>query len=330
MISLQKVHTGQTSQPLKVKDQITIYPASGTTKLRVICKGDQHARDKNSTNIKGPGKLFEDHMERFSKEDDSVHNVLVENGDTWDLIASGKREVPPFGKGGGLPNPKFEYSVLEKIISDNKKIIKTYQSFLRASRHNEIVFNEGNHDRPLFHVDNTESRLLLAQSILPEASIEELERRFHYGQSCVIPAVGMYAKHCHDLDPFNYSKKGENTKGDWVVITSNSIVKKLISELQENNLEPLVLEKALTSVERTLRIRPPSAFPIYLQYEAKRLFEENGYSDITSVNKAKEIMMSYSDEFKNHLLDLSLFKTLRKKGFLPNWLIKFAFGESMQ
>ena len=246
------------------------------------------------------------------------------------MIESGDRKNPPFTEKGDLESLEFELAVLEKIISDNPAPFEALKAFIQASEDTQLVFGEGNHCRPIFHPSASLLRAKLAERIMPDISIEEREKRILFCKVMFSKELDLYSEHFHRIDPFNFSKKGTNTSGDWVVVNSNAVVKNMIEALKQNITDPTILRKLISKVERMLRIRPSIAFPLYLEYEARNLDSRNDITDIGVIKKAQEILRSYNHMIKEQFSRTPLFQTLQHRLPFPNLLSSFFSSKRVQ
>ena len=304
-----------------IEEEVIIEPNPGVTKFRLHVVGDTHLRDKSSRRNNGASITFSNEVSGLTnKVKDKTQDVLSINGDAIGLMESGQRAEPPFGKKGELLDPDFELETLDRIISDNKKPFDKLSKFLAASDNTMIVFGDDNHGRQIFHSDGGLLRALIVLRLFKgREDISTIDlNRVRFCKALVSPEHGTYSKHCHDLDPFNYTSDGQNTAGDWVIVTSNSVVKQIIKDLQGAGLQPIVLEAAIDKVEKALTVRPSITFPLFLEYEAMKLPEiGNGNIDKVSVKKAQEIMLSYNNVVRDSFLRTPIAKTLEKLSLLP-------------
>lgn len=320
----------------QVKDRVIVEPLEGATKLRAGYMGDSHWKTRNGKTVNGvrvkaPGNIFNGQVKAFSSSKlDSIQHILNLNGDTFGCLESGYRKIPPFDRKGKLIDPDFELEIFKEIIEDNPLPFRRMRKFLQASPLNQIILAKGNHDRPVFHSDGYLMREFLAEALLPDASVDERNKRILFSGSTYIPSLGIFSKHCDDLDPFNHSVNGESTTGDWVIVESSGIVNKIVTELRSDGIVPEVLDEAITKTEKTLRVRPPLAFPLYLRYRAEKLLEKFKTKEPDSAVKAAEIMMSYSDKQRESIMEKAFFKQFQEAGLLPEWLVKIILCERVQ
>jgi hypothetical protein len=304
---------------IEVYDLLTIEPETSSVFFAKFFS-DTHFTTTLSPqkNGKGQGITFGRALKSATRSIEKLkfEPVLVGVGDIFGCLESWEMPYMPNEADGSLTNKDENLRILEEITRQNPVPMKATRRFLNSSEHARFILVEGNHDGYIFHPDSDNCRQFLIDELLSGVSAEEQNKKITFCKAGKIPTLGIQFEHGHRFDPFNYSN-GKRAWGDWIVVKSNMIVKQIILNLKSCDLPPKLFSNLVKKTERMLRLRPSTAFPLYLNYLASSFGKKYEEIEPVRIKKANEVLMSYSEEMGKLFEELPFIEALKKRGLFP-------------
>ena len=328
-------HCSLAKPQIQVSDFLTITPETSCSIYTAKFFSDTHFQTTHSLEQNGKaqgitlGQALRRTTKAISKCKKDIEPLFVSVGDTFGFLESWESPYMPTEADGSLINPDENLRVLREIANHNPVPMEEMRRFLMSSEHAKLILVEGNHDAVIFHLDSDNCRQFLAETLLPEASWEERERKIKFCKSGSIPVLGIQFEHGHRFDPFNYAN-GKRPWGDWVTVKSTLLLREIILKLKSCGLRPKVLNKMIARTERMLRLRPSTAFPLYLNYLSALFEKKYGKAEPNKVAKVREVLLSHSQEIGKLFEELPFIQSLKRRKLFPSPLGKFFRSSTFQ
>jgi len=247
----------------------------------LVFMSDLHFVDDTAGKHNVPTAAFEmvlKDLASHAKKAKSEEVKLVLLGDIFDLLRTEKWfEVPENERPWGDKREEMEKKATEifrKIANRNKDTFELFRNIkdLFESMDTDIIYIPGNHDRLCGQIPDFKRKIIKSLNLNPENS-------FNFKHSYQSVDYGVFARHGHEFDKFNYEGGRKYTDADYARIPiGDPITTELVAKLPHVLMQRVKAEGNLSSKEqKTLQrnfqeienVRPFSATLAWLLYRVR-------------------------------------------------------------
>lgn len=280
----------------------------------IILISDLHLMDGTAGRHQLESGLFEDTLEELGRQataaishlpekDQDIKIVLL--GDIFDVIRTErwfledgrnkKIEVPlsvrPWGNSRDKKTESIAFEILSNIIKMNKEILSLLSGRewkrLGFPKRPEVIYIPGNHDR-LCNEYPSLRKLVIEALEFNGLTYKDLFPNYYLDKE-----HGLFARHGHEWDPFNFEGDHQNEQSYNQVPIGDVIAAEIASKLpivvgkklKEINLPEEDINQICNNFRNLFDVRPMSAIIPWLSFQVKR-YDEYGENVQNAINSA--------------------------------------------